>query len=252
MYQTLKRFLPPTLRRRYAPALRALAALPYRGGTYQCNLCGTGLRTFIELPTGDLLCPRCGSLPRTRRLGQLLTEQLDINDLRLLHLSPSQSLASFLHPPHPRPRPNGGTDRLKTYVTSDYAGEFAADERYDLTAVDAPDASFDIVLCYHVLEHISDDGKAMRELHRILAPGGLALVQTPFSADERTHEDPKLTTPEQRLAAYGQADHVRLYGAPDLAQRLRNAGFRVLSMTYPVNHRLGLRGGETVLFAERK
>ena len=49
MYQTLKRFLPPPLRRRYAPALRALAALPYRGGTYQCNLCGTGLRTFIEL-----------------------------------------------------------------------------------------------------------------------------------------------------------------------------------------------------------
>ena len=49
--------------------------------------------------------------------------------------------------------------------------------------MELPDGSFDLILCSHVLEHVPDDRAAMSELHRVLAPGGLALVLTPYRPD---------------------------------------------------------------------
>jgi hypothetical protein len=74
-----------------------------------------------------------------------------------------------------------------------------------------------------VLEHIPDDYKALAELFRILAPGGLLVVQVPIKGDT-TLEDPSVTTDEERLEKFLQEDHVRLYGR-DLKQRIREAGF---------------------------
>lgn len=244
MYQSLKkivtRVLPDRLLRANEDRLRRLIALRYAGSTYRCNCCGTGLSRFVTLAGGDQLCPRCGSLPRSRRLWHLLSAEMDISGLDVLHFSPPPVLARLL-----RKYPTG------RYLTSDFAGEFTADEHYDLTAIDLPDQQFDLVICYHVLEHIPDDLTAMRELHRILKPGGLCLVQTPFREGE-TYEDDTITTPAGRLAAFGQADHVRVYSEAGLRERLTAAGFRVAAITYPPNHLHGWRGGETVLYAERK
>jgi SAM-dependent methyltransferase len=97
----------------------------------------------------------------------------------------------------------------------------------DLTHLELPDASFDAVFCSHVLEHIPDDRAAMRELRRVLAPGGFAVLQTPLdSARERTFEDPAITAPAERLRMFGQADHVRIYGH-DFFDRLRDCGFAI-------------------------
>ncbi len=65
----------------------------------------------------------------------------------------------------------------------------------------------------------------MREMHRVLRPGGWALVLVPIRG-EHTFEDPTVTTPEERVRLFGQADHVRRYGR-DIADRLREARFRV-------------------------
>jgi SAM-dependent methyltransferase len=92
------------------------------------------------------------------------------------------------------------------------------------------DGSFDLILCSHVLEHVPDDGAAMSELRRVLAPGGLALVLTPYRADRPTYEDPSVTSPLDRMVAFGQQDHVRIYGT-DLADRLTGAGFEVEDRT---------------------
>ena len=102
-----------------------------------------------------------------------------------------------------------------------------ADLRLDVTALDLPDDSFDAVICSHVLEHVADDAAAMRELRRVTAPGGFTLVMVPLALDRAaTHEDPSITAPEERRRAFLQHDHVRLY-APDIADRLRGAGFAV-------------------------
>jgi SAM-dependent methyltransferase len=95
----------------------------------------------------------------------------------------------------------------------------------DCERLDLPDASFDVVLCVHVLEHVPDDAAALRELHRILKPGGWGVIQVPILR-ETTDEDPSLTDPAERLRRFGQEDHVRIYGR-DFAGRLEAAGFEL-------------------------
>ena len=100
-----------------------------------------------------------------------------------------------------------------------------ADIRLDITAIDLPDESFDVITCMHVLEHIPDDLKAMRELRRVLRPGGTAYILVPMS--QETHaidEDPSVTDAEERARRSGQFDHCRVYGR-DLRTRLETAGF---------------------------
>jgi len=106
------------------------------------------------------------------------------------------------------------------------------DLRCDLQAIPLPDCTFDLLLCSHVLEHVDDDRQAMRELHRVLRPGGLALVCVPLdeSRDE-TYEDPTVVDPKDREREFLQFDHVRLYGN-DMEARLREAGFDVVIPQY--------------------
>jgi ubiquinone/menaquinone biosynthesis C-methylase UbiE len=90
-----------------------------------------------------------------------------------------------------------------------------------------PDASFDVIVCSHVLEHIVEDHKALRELYRVLKPKGIAVLQVPIdSSCPLTDEDRSVTDPIERTRRWGQYDHVRRYGR-DYADRLRLAGFFV-------------------------
>jgi ubiquinone/menaquinone biosynthesis C-methylase UbiE len=95
----------------------------------------------------------------------------------------------------------------------------------DVTDIKYPDESFDVVYCSHVLEHVQEDKKAMREFYRILKRDGWAILLVPITAEE-TFEDPSIIESQERLKAFGQEDHVRRYG-PDYVSRLREAGFRV-------------------------
>jgi hypothetical protein len=94
-----------------------------------------------------------------------------------------------------------------------------------LTELPLPEKSVGLLVCFHVLEHIPDDRAAMRELARVLAPGGLALVQVPRRWGVPTDEDPDAPV-EERLTRFGQADHVRYYG-DDFEERLDEAGLSV-------------------------
>jgi SAM-dependent methyltransferase len=78
-----------------------------------------------------------------------------------------------------------------------------------------------------VLEHVRDDRAAMRELRRVTAPGGVALIMVPLALDvATTNEDPSITAPADRQYAFRYPDHVRLY-ARDISDRLHSAGFAV-------------------------
>lgn len=133
------------------------------------------------------------------------------------------------------------------YRTLDLLDE-TVDFQADLSDMPFPDARWDLVVCSHVLEHVPDDATAISEISRVLAPHGRALIVVPQRPDAATDEDPSLTE-EQRLARFGQADHVRLYGA-DLEARLSASGLIVTSIgpeSYPVHERerygLESRGG---------
>ena len=199
------------------PWLRRIWALAYAGKQVHCTVCGGGFRRFIFAGrSGDPLCPACGSLPRSRWLTLLLDEvaQGRKAPLRLLHLSPERSLKRKLR-----------RDARFSYQTSDYESK-AEDHQWDLTALPAPAGSFDLIICFHILEHIPDDRRAIGELYRVLAPGGCALVQTPFhEAPTLEHPDALEVSPAERLRRYGQEDHVRVYNAAELGGRLREGGF---------------------------
>ena len=144
-----------------------------------------------------------------------------------------------------------------SYLSADYDSATAM-ERMDITAIGHPDESFDVVICNHVLEHVSDDRRAMRELLRILRPGGWAMLQVPLDPSrEATLEDPRIVDPRERRRAFGQYDHVRLYGR-DYPERLRSQGFKVApdrfveELPRQTVEELGLDVEETIYVARRR
>ena len=97
--------------------------------------------------------------------------------------------------------------------------------KMDITDIQYPDESFDVIYCSHVLEHVVDDRKAMSEFRRVLKSDGWAILLVPITV-ETTYEDPSIVDPAERLKHFGQDDHVRRYGK-DYVERLRAAGFKV-------------------------
>ena len=133
---------------------------------------------------------------------------------RVLHIAPEMSMSAALK-------------RLPRidYLSADLGSPHAM-VRMDITATGVADNSFDLIYCSHVLEHVHDDHAAMREMFRVLKPGGRALIMVPIS-DGPTLEDPAVVDPAERERLYLQHDHVRLYGLEDLRQRLAAQGFEV-------------------------
>ncbi|MFQ5567385.1 MAG: class I SAM-dependent methyltransferase, partial [Paracoccaceae bacterium] len=110
------------------------------------------------------------------------------------------------------------------YVSADLNDKF--DLQIDITAMDLPDASFDMVMTNHVLEHV-DDKAALAEMFRILRPGGQAVITVPMIEGwDETHEDPSLQTEAELRLHYGDPSHLRFYGR-DVRERIRAPGFEL-------------------------
>ncbi|MBN1646413.1 MAG: methyltransferase domain-containing protein [Spirochaetales bacterium] len=141
------------------------------------------------------------------------TDLFDSNTKQILHVAPEPCF-----------EPRFKTQLGKGYLTADLFNPRAM-VKMDISNISYPDESFDVIYCSHVLEHVPDDRKAISEFFRVLKKDGWAILLVPIGA-EKTFEDPSITDPAERLKAFGQEDHVRLYG-PDYIDRLREAGFRV-------------------------
>jgi SAM-dependent methyltransferase len=142
------------------------------------------------------------------------------------------------------------------YVTADLRSD-EVDVNLDVGRLPFVSAVFDAILCNHVLEHVPDDRSALRELRRVLRPGGWAILQVPVAlALRQTLEDPSVTSASERLRRFGQEDHVRLYG-PDYPDRIREAGLHVRPILFArglgerVAGRYGLLRDETIFFCQR-
>ena len=219
MYQTFKNIIIQIVPRKIIfeqeATLRQWYSIFYTGNAYKCNICDKNLRKFIALSNTDSLCPNCGSLKRNRSLWSLLETEFLIPNSRVLDFSPSRCLYRKLK-------------KLKTinYQSTDLSGDFIADHQFDITDLKITDDSLDLIICFHILEHIVEDILAIKELFRVMKPGAKAIIQTPFKEGE-IYEDYTITAKEDRLKHFGQEDHVRIYSIYGLKERLKNCGFHV-------------------------
>lgn len=221
--------LPRTLLQRLAGWMMPLVGLWYRGNRYECPLCGRRYRKL--LPYGyvtsreNALCPHCLSLERHRLLWLYLERETTLFKSlpHLLHIAPEVCLMRHLKP-HYKSSP-------ERYQTADLESPLA-DLHFDIQQIPLADESFDVVICNHLMEHVEDDLRAMRELHRILKRGGWGVLLSPVDLQRATtFEDDSITDPKERTRIFGQYDHRRLYGN-DFSDRLRKAGFEVEDLDY--------------------
>lgn len=197
--------------------------LPHGRGRADC----APLTLALEVVGSDvenMECPWCGSTDRERHL-MLYIEHSDIlsrlEGRRILHLAPEKRLGPVLR--------NSGA---ALYLAADLMGGPNVDLRLDLAQLPFADATFNVAVANHVLEHVYALNASLSELHRVLVPGGLAILQTPYSPIlETTFEDPGIITEDARFQAYGQSDHVRLFGG-DIATVIESAGFKSLMVVH--------------------
>ena len=102
-----------------------------------------------------------------------------------------------------------------------------ADLKLDMQATGLPDGSYDIIICNHVLEHVDDFRTAIKEMFRVLTPGGLFICSFPMDPKvDLVDEDPGVRTAEERIRRFGQYDHQRVFGM-EADRFLVEAGFTV-------------------------
>lgn len=200
-----------------------------------CVVCGRRFGWFLSYPGGDRAfpplmkalqwvgsdlrnyqCPCCGSSDRERHLLLYMRAAgigARLRGASVLHFAPEPAIAEFIRSSQP-----------SNYVKCDLYPRAPDVIDVDIMAIPFASATFDVVVANHVMEHVSDDGVAAAEIRRILKPGGIAILQTPYSPVlQATWGDQGIDNPEARLQAFGQADHVRLYGR-DIVDRFSASG----------------------------
>ncbi len=182
------------------------------------------MHPFFAFETCNFLnysCPKCGAADRERLYAlyfQKLFSGMDrTRRYRFVDFGPGIPLSKFLR-----------SLTFLDYRTADLFMD-GVDDHVDITNMSSyPDSSFDLFLCSHVLEHVSDDRKAMRELFRILKPGGRGIAMVPVLLTlDAVYENSAVKTEDERWKHFGQNDHVRLYSKSGFVGRLKEAGFAV-------------------------
>lgn len=226
---------------------RLLIKNPYRffrnsinrlGNRHKCYICGRTFSFFIPYKKGaasippfirelevigsdvdNFGCVFCGSHDRERHL-YMFFDKLNLwqgfTSAVILHIAPERNLPSRIRGMKPA-----------NYIMGDLNPANDEIRKVDATRLDFSDNYFDFVICCHVLEHIIDDRRAMREIFRVLRVGGKAVLQTPFSSIlKNSFEDPNINSEELRLRFFGETSHYRIYGT-DLFDRLEEVGFEL-------------------------
>jgi predicted SAM-dependent methyltransferase len=189
--------------------------IPYRGG----SVCRPSLMKSLDVIGSDVdnfSCPVCGATDRERHLYLYLQKMQLIDGLEdssVLHFAPEKKLSEIIMQCCP-----------SLYIKADLYPVSDDIVKVDLLELPYDDRSFDWVIANHVLEHVADPLKAVREIHRVLKANGFAIIQTPYSR-KLEHElyIPEVDDDAGRLQLYGQEDHVRLFGR-DIFQQIASAG----------------------------
>jgi SAM-dependent methyltransferase len=238
----LKKFIPLGLGIFLRKNYLFIKGMAYRGDKFYCPFCNAGFRDFLDGGTAleineklevigagkrpKTICPACHSNDRERLLYWLFENHFPISTSdEILHIAPEPSLGRYLQSKSPK----GYVSGVKYYEGFYYPPGV---KLMDLLNLPFDNNHFDWIICNHVLEHIPDDQAAMKALFNVLKKGGKAILQVPWSPLlDQTKEDFSIQDPKEREAAFGQFDHVRIYGN-DYTTRLNNAGFQVNKLEF--------------------
>ncbi len=226
LFKLLLNTIPRPILIRLSLVVRPILALLLKGSRYTDPIDGKSFRMFLPYGYGtqrnNVLSPSTLSLERHRLLWLYLQNETDFFTApkKVLHFAPEQEF-------YKRFKKQSNLD----YTTTDLYSPLA-DVKADICNLPFEDNTYDIILCNHVLEHIPDDTKAMKELYRVLKPGGMGVFQIPQDIKRATtFKDDSITDPKERAKIFGQYDHVRIYGL-DYFDKLRSMGFRVEEVKY--------------------
>ena len=219
-----------------------LAYFKLKGKGFTCNFCAVKYQKFVpEYPSKkiaealdkykviagygtNVFCPNCLSKNRERLLRAVFDDTLSIENKLILHFSPEKHLHQYLK-------------KKATVTTVDLLPEFyrSIDKSIDFsdaTHLKFENETFDVVVANHILEHIPEDLKAIKEINRVLKNRGFAILQVPYSENLKTTiEEPFINNPELQERLYGQKDHVRIYSLENYLERLRKGGFQPKVLT---------------------
>lgn len=244
-----RKSIPTPVRTALKSAMRTIQVATHAGDRVVCPICEGQFSSFLTRHGhSNAQCPGCRSLVRHRSLWLYLRDVVRIGECptRVLHLAPERGIERRL-----RELP------VVDYISADLDASLAS-ERVDVVDMPYADASFDLVICSHVLEHVVDDRAAIGEMYRVLRPGHMAIIILPIrSARTEEYIDPSPTPAHadgyRRSARH---EHVRAIGA-DYPDRLRAVGFDVdvidyaASMPDPEQARFGIEPGQPFYVCSR-
>lgn len=186
---------------------------PFKSGNFTSRPNRFNPERYRDIPQ-EVLCPICGSFPRHRILALWCKENKRLlKKSRILYFSMEKSMHYWFW-----------KHRIQC-ITADISD--GAQLRLDIQQIDLPDADVDMVFCNHVLEHVDDFRTAIRELYRILRPGGYLICSFPIDPGiDLVDEGPADMSSEERIRRFGQSDHIRVFG-PNADEFLTDAGFAV-------------------------
>ncbi|MCF1190741.1 methyltransferase domain-containing protein [Mangrovimonas sp. AS39] len=226
LFKILLNTIPRPILIRLSYVVRPFMESFLKGSTYTDPIDGKSFKSFLPYGYGEqrhnVLSPSTLSLERHRLLWLFLTKETNFftDHLKVLHFAPEQAFYKrFRNIPH------------LDYTTTDLNSPLA-DVKADICNLPFDDNTYDVILCNHVLEHIPDDTQAMKELYRVMKPGGWGVFQIPQDLNRATtFEDDSITDKKERAKIFGQYDHVRVYGR-DYFDKLRSIGFQVEEVDY--------------------
>lgn len=203
----------------YNTAVRGFNAISHKRFV-RCNICGwEGYRFYAMIGYHSIrynaVCPHCFSKERHRSFIFYLEEHGIIKSgLRCLDIGPVKSFRDYLE------------GKGCFYFSIDICFPSAM-SKMDITNLGIKSNWFDLVICYHVLEHVMNDMQALREMYRVLKPGGKCFIQVPLNKDA-------LETMEYGKANAKECDHVRSYGE-DVVERIAHEGFVVQEVAFTID-----------------
>ena len=208
----------------FIPVKRVLLnirAYQYRGDKYFCPCCEQSFKTFLPMTAGasnrdNVVCPGCGVVERHRLLWLYLESQTTLltNPHQLLYLAPTDVLQEKLK-----------QYKNISYLSADLESPLSM-QHFDIMDIPITNNSFSFIICSHILAHVKNHKKALKELYRILQPGGILILLDDYESRPKTLEYEEVKTPEERKIAYGQSDRWRLFGK-DFLSEITSLGFKL-------------------------